>query len=193
MPFSGLYVRRGFVVSYTISNTGIEQIVGFYSAGDILPTEWLFSLSPVALYYYRSFTDCELIPFPRNVFLDEIGKSHLLTTDILHKAVRGFIGATIHVHALEQSSAREKLIRFFHYLVLRYGVPAKQEGVFSIPFPLTHAQIASMTGVTRETISVETSALKKKGAITYRGRMYKVNLPRLVRKLGSEAFESLEI
>lgn len=193
IPSSGLYINSGFVVAYTITNSGSEQIVCFYSANDLIPTEWLFNLSPVSLYYYRAFTDCELISFNREELLAEIDSRKDLTNDLLHKTIRGFIGSTIHVHALEQSSARDKIIRFFHYLVLRYGDPTSNKSVYSIPFPLTHAQIASMTGLTRETVSVETSSLKKKGAIIYKDKTYSIILPRLVTKLGSEAFENLQM
>jgi CRP-like cAMP-binding protein len=193
IPPAALVVMKGYVVSYSISTAGFEQIVGFYSRGDILPAEWLFNLSPVALYHYRAFTKCELSPIARDVFLEKMKTDHALMTEVLQKFISGFIGATIHIHALEQSYSKEKLARFFHYLVMRYGVPAHGKELYDIPFPLTHAQIASMIGVTRETVAVEAQYLKRKGALSYKKGMYTIDLPKLIAKLGSEAFDTLKM
>lgn len=194
VPPSALYVSDGYVVAYTISDVGFEQIVGFYSKGDILPAEWIFNLSPVALYHYRAFTKCELLPIGRDVLLERIKSDHLLASEVLQRFINGFIGATIHIHSLEQSYSKEKLTRFFHYLILRYGVPVRG-GVelYTIPFPLTHAQIASMLGVTRETVAVEAQSLKRKGALSYKKGVYTINLPVLIAKLGSESFDTLQM
>ena len=66
-----LVVQSGFVISYTMSNNGDEQIIAFFSVGDILPVEWVFNRSPVALYYYRAFTDCELAAVGRDELLEQ--------------------------------------------------------------------------------------------------------------------------
>ncbi len=193
VPHSALVVTEGYVVAYSISTAGFEQIVAFYAKGDILPAEWLFNLSPVALYYYRAFTKCELSPIARDIFLDRMKSSLELTTEVMQRFISGYIGATIHIHALEQSYSKEKLTRLFHYLVLRYGVAKRDKDQYDIPFPLTHAQIASMIGVTRETVAVEAQYLKRKGALSYKKGMYCIHLPKLIAKLGSEAFDTLQM
>jgi CRP/FNR family transcriptional regulator len=194
IPPAAFLVRKGYVSSYTINNAGDEQIIGFFAAGDVFPVEWLFERAPVALYYYRAFTDCELLSLQRMTLLDALESNLALSRELLKQFVSGFIGSTVHIHALEHSHAHEKLIKLFHYLVLRFGVvqPNKKE-TFLIPFLLTHAQIASMLGLTRETVAGETMKLKKTGALTYDRGTYTINLPVLLASIGSEEFDSLEL
>lgn len=194
IPPSALIVSSGFVVSYTINNNGDEQIIGFFAAGDVIPIEWIFGRCPVSLYYYRAFTDCSLVSVNRNEFLDQIKSTPGLASQLLEKFVSGYIGATVHIHALEHSHSREKLIKLFHYLVLRFGVQdTAQSGMYTIPFPLTHAQLASMIGLTRETVAMETVKLKKLGAINYKRGEYTINLSVLIQSVGSEEFDALQL
>jgi CRP-like cAMP-binding protein len=189
-----LVMRSGFVISYTMSNNGDEQIIAFYSVGDILPVEWIFNRSPVALYYYRAFTDCELVAVSRDELLDYIETNQTVSSKLLNQFASSFIGATVHIHALEHSHSQEKIIKLLHYLVLRFGqsVPNKSE-TYTIPFKLTHAQIASMVGITRESVTTEAVKLKNKNALSYSKGIYTIKLPELLRSLGSEEFDTLTI
>lgn len=194
VPASAYCVNSGYVSSYTINANGEEQIIGFFEAGDVLPVEWLFNHSPVALYYYQAFTDVELLAVRRDDLMSAIKTNRQLTNEMLDRFVSSFIGTTIHIHALEHSHSREKLIKLFHYLVLRFGVlQAGKDKLYAIPFSLTHSQIASMIGLTRETVAIETSKLKKNNALDYKNGSYVINLPKLIETIGSEEFDALKL
>jgi CRP-like cAMP-binding protein len=189
-----LIVRSGFVICYTMSNNGDEQIIAFYSVGDILPVEWIFGRSPVALYYYRAFTDCELVALPKDELLAYMKNSQALAQKLLNQFAGSFIGATVHIHALEHSHSQEKIIKLLHYLVLRFGQPVSGKSeTYSIPFKLTHAQIASMVGITRESVTTEAVKLKNKKALSYSKGIYTIKLSELLKSIGSEEFDSLMI
>jgi CRP-like cAMP-binding protein len=192
-PFA-LVVRSGFVISYTMSNNGDEQIIAFFSVGDIIPVEWVFSRSPVALYYYRAFTDCALVAIPRTELLEHIKTNQVLSQKLLNQFASSFIGATVHIHALEHSHSQEKIIKLLHYLVLRFGQTVNEKSdTYTIPFKLTHAQIASMVGITRESVTTEAVKLKHKGSLKYSKGIYTIILPELLKSLGSEEFDTLTI
>lgn len=194
IPPHVLVVRSGFVISYTMSNNGDEQIIAFFSVGDILPVEWVFGRSPVSLYYYRAFTDCELVAFGRDELLDHITTNQALSNKLLNQFASSFIGATVHIHALEHSHSQEKIIKLLHYLVLRFGQPVQSKNdSYIIPFKLTHAQIASMVGITRESVTTEAVKLKNKNALDYDKGIYTITLPELLKSLGSEEFDTLTI
>lgn len=194
IPPLALAVRRGLVISHTINNNGDEQIISFYSTNDLLPIEWLFNRSPVALYYYRAFTDCELIVLQRDELLDQLKDNEVLLNKLLNQFTSSFIGATVHIHALEHSHSQEKIIKLLHYLVLRFGEAKKDKSeIYTLPFKLTHAQIASMVGVTRESVAIEIVKLKKRGDLSYSKGIYTINLPALIKLVGSEEFNSLKI
>jgi CRP-like cAMP-binding protein len=189
-----LVVRKGFVISYTMSNNGDEQIIAFFSIGDILPVEWVFSRSPVALYYYRAFTDCELVAVSKDELTEHMETNQVLAQKLLNQFASSFIGATVHIHALEHSHSQEKIIKLLHYLVLRFGQPVSGKNeTYTIPFKLTHAQIASMVGITRESVTTEAVKLKNKNALTYSKGIYTIKLSELLKSLGSEEFNTLMI
>jgi CRP-like cAMP-binding protein len=189
-----LFVQAGFVVAHTINNNGDEQIIAFFSAGDVIPVEWIFSRSPVSLYYYRAFTECELITLPRDGLLKQIESDQQLANKLVSQFASNFIGATVHIHALEHSLSQEKIIKLLHYLVLRFGeADPKKKDIYRIPFKLTHAQIASMVGIARESVATEAVKLKKRGMLDYTNGYYKINLPALIASLGSEEFDNLTI
>jgi CRP-like cAMP-binding protein len=194
IPPLAFVITTGFVTSYSIRSSGDEQIIAIYSAGDIVPIEWLFKRSPVALYYYRAFTNCELRGVYRDDLLLEIKRNKALANSLLNRFASSFIGATVHIHAIGHSHAQEKFIKLLHYLVLRFGLTQSEtSGLYTIPFKLTHAQIASMIGITRESVSIEATKMKKRGSFTVSKGIYTINLPVLIQSLGSEEFDSLEI
>jgi CRP-like cAMP-binding protein len=135
-----------------------------------------------------------LVAIGRQELLDQIANSQTLAAELLEQYVSNFIGATVHIHALEHSNSQERIIKLFHYLVLRFGVAQDDKNeVSSIPVRLTHTQIAGMVGLARETVTHGVMKLKRKGSLRYRGGMYTVNLPRLLKDMGSEEFDGLDL
>lgn len=194
IPQSALVIRSGYVISYTINSNGDEQIIAFFTKGDVIPVEWVFSRSPVSLYYYRALTECELTFVNREELMNQVESNHLLSKNLMRQFANSFIGATVHIHALEHSHSRDKMIKVMHYLVLRFGTNSKNNsGIYVMPFKLTHAQIASLIGITRESVTLEAVKLKKRGALSYKTGIYTINLPVLIASIGSEEFDNLEI
>jgi CRP-like cAMP-binding protein len=55
IPRSSLFVKSGVVKLYNISANGEEKVVGYEGHDALLPSEWMFSRSPVSLYYCDTF------------------------------------------------------------------------------------------------------------------------------------------
>jgi CRP-like cAMP-binding protein len=191
IPSMGFYVKRGIVKLYNITNQGEEKIVGYESAGGLLPIEWLFSRAQVALYYYDTFTDCEVVRVPKDELIEKLNNTPEAARALLDRTVSMYIGATMHLHALEQSKARQKLLSIFQYLVLRFG--NKTSGPkHQIDLKLTHQEIANLIGTTRETTSTEISRLTKEGVLEIADGQYVVNIDKAVRLLGEDDFNQLK-
>jgi CRP/FNR family transcriptional regulator len=192
VPQSAFFVKSGVIKYYNISSSGEEKIVGYETTDGLTPLEWVFSRSPVALYYYDSFTDTQIHSIPRSDLIDFISSQHDLTVSLLNRYVGAYIGKTIHLHALEQSKAREKLLYIFQYLVLRFG-EAVNDKEYKISLRLTHQDIANFMGVTRETVSTEISRLSKDGVIKTKDLHYVVNTDKALRLLGESDFNKLTL
>jgi len=191
IPSMGFYVKQGIVKLYNITNQGEEKIVGYESAGGLLPIEWLFSRAQVALYYYDTYTDCEVVRVPKDELIQKLNDTPAATRTLLDRTVSMYIGATMHLHALEQSKARQKLLSIFQYLVLRFGKKSSGPN-HQIDLKLTHQEIANLIGTTRETTSTEISRLTKEGVLEIVDSQYVVNIDKAVRLLGEDDFSQLK-
>jgi CRP/FNR family transcriptional regulator len=192
IPTMGFYVKQGIVKLYNITSQGEEKIVGYESAGGLLPIEWLFSRAQVALYYYDTFTDCEVVRLPKDELIDKLNRNPDAARAFLDRSVGMYIGATMHLHALEQSKARQKLLSIFQYLVLRFGKKTGGSN-FRIDLKLTHQEIANLIGTTRETTSTEISKLTKEGVLEIVDALYVVDTDKAVRLLGEDDFNQLKL
>jgi CRP-like cAMP-binding protein len=192
VPVMGFFIKSGIVKIYNITSQGEEKIVGYEGRGGFLPIEWLFSHAPVSLYYYDTFVDCELIRIPKAEVLDTLKSNHQASLALLERSVSMYIGATMHLHALEQSKVRQKLLAIMQYLVLRFGKEgpgAKQR----IDLRLTHQDIANLMGSTRETTSTELGKLTKEGVVKIDKSQYLIDTDKAQRLLGEEDFNSLNL
>lgn len=130
------------------------------------------------LFFYEAVTDVELACVSR----DELIQFMLSKSESLHAMLdyftTSYTAAFIRINALEQSKAREKLIYTLYFLCLRYG--KGQNKRVTLPFDLTHQDIANLVGLTRETTAMEMSKLKKQKAVTYRNQNYSIDTERLM-------------
>jgi CRP/FNR family cyclic AMP-dependent transcriptional regulator len=190
IPRTAYFIKSGVVKFYNITSSGEEKIVGYESVESLMPNEWLFGKSPVALYYYDTFTDCEVYSIPRSELLEIINSDPKVTVSLLNRYISMYIGSTMHLHALEQLKAREKLLHILQYLVLRFGTEVSKNK-HRIGLRLTHQDIANLVGLTRETVSTEISKLRKEEIINIVDLHYVVDTDKALRILGESDFNDL--
>jgi CRP-like cAMP-binding protein len=192
VPSMAFFVKRGVVRLYNITTQGEERTVGYESDGGLLPIEWLFSKAPVSLYYYDTFTDCEIYRIPKDELKDLFQQRPQVASAFLDRAVSMYLGATMHLHALEQPKARQKLLYIFQYLMLRFGKESGKSD-YKIDLKLTHQEIANLIGITRDTVSTEISKLTKEGVVKSVDSTYIVDGDKATRLLGEDDFKDLDL
>lgn len=190
VPRSAFVLSKGVIKAYSINNSGDEQIAAFLVPGDILPDAWVFGRAMSVLYYYEAVTDCELYALPRDVLRQKIQDDPALLAKVFDHVLSNYTGALIRITALEQSRAREKVLHTLYYLMFSHGVESKP-GMFTVRLDLTHATIAEMVGLTRETIAGELGKLKKLSVLTYNIHEYVIHKEKLERLLGEDRFDAL--
>jgi CRP/FNR family transcriptional regulator len=192
IPNMAFYIKQGIVKIYNITADGEERVVGYESNGGLIPIEWLFSRSQVSLYYYDTFTECEVIRLPKEELIDTLNKSPKAALTYLNRSLAMLMGSTIHLHALQQPKARQKLLYIMQYLVLRFG-KEKSKDKQMIELRLTHQEIANIIGITRETVSTEISRLIKENVLAIDDYRYVVNMDKAIRLLGEDDFNNLDL
>jgi CRP/FNR family transcriptional regulator len=187
VPRSAYYIKSGVVKAYDIGNSGDEKIVALSAPGEFIPPAWVFYKSPVSLYYYVAFAPCEVCLVQRDRLQQLIETDKKLSKKMFDMYIGLYTGAVQQVNALEQSKGATKILFILQHLVMRFGAKLDDKRKI-ISLRLTHQDIASMTGLTRETTSVELNRLKKKGIISYHDQHYIVSTDKLQASLGSDDF-----
>lgn len=191
VPRSACIIKSGIVRVFSISPQGDEQIVMFHIAGEIFPSSWIFGKAPSTLFFYEVSVDSEIAYCPREELLAFMTATPERMHALLDYFTTNYAASLIRVNALEQPKARDKLIYTLFYLCQRYGNVTSS--TVKIPLTLTHQNLASLVGLTRETTAIEMSKLKKEHVITYKQQQYSIHTERLMAILGEESFRDLSI
>ncbi|PID32408.1 hypothetical protein CR970_00600 [Candidatus Saccharibacteria bacterium] len=181
-------VVDGMVRAYSILSTGNEVLVALFGKGDYFPAGSLFDTTPVALFYYETMTDCTL------EFLDpQTAAGGLVRSEHEQaKNARRYIGALLHVNALGQPTASERIMHTLRYLTTRFGVTLPNKRFVRIDVKLTQHDIARLCNVSRETASIELAKLRKDNIIVQKSKMYTVNIPLLNKRIGDDGLGGID-
>ena len=156
------YVKSGFIKAYDIDVTGAEQLLGIIGKGDFTPVATLFEDEPTIPYFFTAFSAVEAYAIPRAAFLQLLDTdSHALheVTNIL--ALR-LSNTYHHLNAAEKVRADDKIAYGLYFLSRSFSnLPSKASP------PVTQQDIASLIGLSRETVSQELKKLKDQGLIYY--------------------------
>lgn len=192
IPRSAFVVKSGVIKVYDINESGEEKVVNFNADGDITADAWVFGKSPVALYYYEAFMDTEVYAVPREQLRAFLESDEEMLRFSLDHYVMLYVSAIMHIYALEQTKATEKLVRILQYLGMRYGEQATPN-LRRITLRLTHQDLARLIGMTRETTAVELGKLKKRELISYKNQRYLIDLKKMQQAIGEDEFKNVSL
>ena len=185
VPRYAYVVKSGTVKTYNISPLGEEQLISLSSEYDILPEAWFLGEASVAYYFYEAFTDCTVYAIPRDELVKKVQDNPEFTSQLLRRFMRLYVGASVHINALEQPRSRDKLIHLMHYLMMRFGEDIDKNHT-KINLRLTHQTLANMLGITRETIATEIARLRREKVLDYKQQSYIINKPILLQLRNDE-------
>lgn len=185
-------VIKGIVKSYALTNAGEEQVIKLYAPHNIFSIPWIFGKTSHTLYYYEAQTDCTLLTIDRDIFLDLLDKRPDLKAELIDYFATIYTGSMVHITALEQTRARDKILTILYYLCMSSDNEFKP-GKYKVELHLTHSIIASLCGITRETTALELSKLKKSGVVRYTTRYYLIDKKGIEKLLGEDNFANLSL
>lgn len=191
VPRSACILLKGTVRVYSISSQGDEQIVNYHVASEIFPASWIFKKSAGTEFFYEAVDNSEIAFVPRDELIEFIQKDKQGCAALLDYFTTNYTASLIRISALEQPKARDKLLYTLYYLCQRYGKPSSRS--VRIGLSLTHQNLASLVGLTRETTATEMNKLKKQDIISYDNQQYTVKLDKLLELIGEESFRGISI
>jgi CRP/FNR family cyclic AMP-dependent transcriptional regulator len=180
VPRYGYVLKDGIIKEYDISSQGNEQTTWLINRYEVFPFPWLIGAANIASYYYETASDCKLYVLDRQSYLKLINDDHEFLLGELTNQAKKEMYQTRRLAAILNIKAKAKLVNTFQYLVETYGKLLK-DGLVEINIPLTHQDIANLTGLTRETVSKEIGLMKKSGLVVIptNRSIYAINISKL--------------
>jgi CRP/FNR family transcriptional regulator len=155
-----LMVKSGLVKTYDIDDRGNERTVSVHSRFHILPMSWLLEVQPDATsYFYQAFTDVTCWVVSLEDVRDFLSTEQAACLGLLDIMAKANINYAARIQKLEYSGIRERVEYILYYLALCVGI-IDERNVAKIDSGITMQDIASLTGLARESVSLELSKHK---------------------------------
>ncbi len=149
-------IKEGFVKSYSTNENGMELTLNIYKPYSFFPiTETLAGRTNT--YYFEAITDVVLQRAPTHEVHEFIRSDNEVLFDLTRRVSIGLEGFMIRTQYLIRSNATQKVASSMVLLARRFG--ENKAGQIKIILPQTQADIANLSGVSRETASIELNKL----------------------------------
>ncbi len=167
------FLTKGVVRMFSFSNEGKEVTLNIYKAYALFPM-----FSSFNKYTYGALTNVEGNFAPKKDFEHFIKSNPEILFDLLERIYRGLDGFYMRLEALLLGDAFYRVLTQLIIYARRFG--KEDQNVITFDVSLTHHQLASQTGLARESVTREIKKLTKKGLIGYKGKKLLIyNLPKL--------------
>lgn len=191
VPRGAYFIKSGTVKVFNLTTRGDEQIITFNTKGEIFPTPWLFEKTSGTIYFYEATESTELCLIDRNELWKFLSRNTEATHQLMQYYATAYSAAMIRINALEQFKADKKVHFTLYYLSQRFGLTEKTK--VKINLKLTQYDLAALTGLTRETVSVEINKLKRAQIIEHAKGFYSISLAKLLDLLGDDSLEEINL
>ncbi len=181
-PAGVCYLKEGLIKQYAISTKGEELIVNIFKSSAFFPMSWAINKTPNN-YFFEAISDISAVCAPRADVVDFIKKNPDVLFDLTARVYKGVDGLLTRMVYLMAGNANSRLIVELIILAKRLGV---RNGL-TVEIHIAEKDLASQTGMSRETVSREIKVLKEKNLITFEKSMIIVkSLEKLENELENE-------
>lgn len=162
----GIYcITTGIVRCYALSKQKIGLTINVYKPISFFPMFLVMNGKPDR-YFYEALTDVESYCAPVADVRKFIESEHDVSFDLLKRIYKGLDGYFLRMESLLSGNAHARVATTLSIHAQRFGKTTDQH---EIVVRLTHRQIASQSGLTRETVTREINTLQEKSIVRYQG------------------------
>lgn len=160
------FLTKGVVRMFRSSQEKGELTLNVYKAYALFPMSLMFHAHDN--YTFSALTDVHGHHAPKKDFSRFIRRNPAILYDLLKRIYQGFDGFFMLLEALLSGDAFYRTLTHLIIHARRFGKKKQNKIVFD--WHLTHHQLASQTGLARESVTKEIKKLQEKGLIGYSGK-----------------------
>jgi CRP/FNR family transcriptional regulator, cyclic AMP receptor protein len=161
-PSGIFYLKEGFIKEYIISQKGDELVVNIFKPGAFFPMSFAVNNTSNS-FYFEATTPLEVYKAPTDKAVTFLKDNPDVMFDLLRRVYVGTDGLLLRMAYLMSGNASERLITELIIHAKRFGrhKPAPSSG--EVELALSETELATRTGLSRETVSREFKQLKERG------------------------------
>ncbi|ACA31093.1 FNR family transcription factor [Histophilus somni] len=164
-------IRSGSIKSYTIGETGEEQITAFHLPGDLVGFDAINGMRHFS--FAQALETSMVCEIPFDILDDLSGKMPKLRQQIMRLMSHEIKTDQEMILLLSKMSAEERLAAFIHNLSNRYSARGFSAREFRLT--MTRSDIGNYLGLTVETISRLLGRFQKNGLLSVQGKYITIN------------------
>lgn len=164
-------IRSGTIKSYTLSDTGEEQITAFHLPGDLIGFDAIMNMKHVG--FAQALETSMICEIPFDILDDLAGKMPKIRHQIMRLMSNEIKTDQEMILLLSKMNAEEKLAAFLLNLSQRYAARGFSAREFRLT--MTRGDIGNYLGLTIETISRLLGRFQKSGMISVQGKYITIN------------------
>ncbi|MDX2776490.1 Crp/Fnr family transcriptional regulator [Streptomyces caniscabiei] len=155
---------KGIVKVFDIDDKGQEKVLQIIKAPAILPLNCLPTPPRLTKWHYSALTDVDTHVFTPAELHDRIVKSHALSTYIISWLADESHELLTRIDSMSKTDVRAKILAALRFFGMHYTGPDKR-GWRQVKFPVTHQLLADITGITRESVTIQMRQLQQEKLI----------------------------
>lgn len=172
-PTGAFFLKKGYVKMSYIFENGVEIIFNIFKPGSLFPIIWVIG-DVENLYYYQAMTDIDVIKSPKTEVIKLLDENPDILFNLTRRLVIGFDGLLINLRHILFGNSVVRVSSALYIMAKRFG-KKKQGGKVLVDIKLTHQDIASLSGISRETASIAIKKLKRNGVVSQKRGYFFVN------------------
>lgn len=170
-PDAVFYLTDGVIRRYAISSQGEELNLNLFRPISFFPMSWTLNDSPNK-HYYEALSTASATKAPKKDVLKFLEENPDVVLDLMKRVYKGMEGLWDRMENLMAGNAENRLITEFIILAKRFGQKDSKSQI-TVDLKLTEKDLASESGITRETVSRVIHKLEQKNLIEFKNSQLK--------------------
>jgi CRP/FNR family transcriptional regulator len=162
-PRGVYFIKSGHVREYGMSTQGTEVTIHVFNTNSFFPLIWALNATPNR-YYFETVTETEVYIAPAAALIKFLEEHPDILMTLTKRLLSGLDKMSSRLEFLTTDKAYNRLISILLYLGRHFG-KKEEDGSITIGSMTTHQDIASIAGLSRETVSREWEKLKARNLV----------------------------